>query len=111
MREKPQIILHEQVETIMDTFNPAIRDHDGRTFAIEIANCQRDSDYVWHKDRIALISEKIEKGLLTDEQLSEVEYFAVESPDKDAPESFKKRERRRAIAQAQLDKILALLKT
>ena len=61
MREKPQIILHEQISDIIDTFNPAIRDHDGRTFAIEIANCQRDSDYVWHKDRIALIREEIEK--------------------------------------------------
>ena len=41
--------------------------------------------------------------ILSDEQLSEIEYLAIELPDKDAPESFKKRERRRAIAQAQLD--------
>ena len=41
--------------------------------------------------------------VLSDEQLSEIEYFAIESPDKDAPESFKKRERRRHIAQAQLN--------
>ncbi|HUX49005.1 MAG TPA: hypothetical protein VMV76_07635 [Dehalococcoidia bacterium] len=51
--------------------------------------------------------ERIKKeALLTDEELSEVEYFAIETPDRDAPESFKKRERRRAIAQAQLDKFL-----
>jgi len=42
---KAPIIGYDQINYTLDAFNPAIRDHDGITLAIEIANYQRDADH------------------------------------------------------------------
>ncbi len=40
----PPIISYGQIEKILKGYNPALAWHDGKSFAIEIANCQRDAD-------------------------------------------------------------------
>jgi len=39
---RPPIISYEQINHTMDSYDSTIREHDGMTFAIEIANIQRD---------------------------------------------------------------------
>lgn len=38
------IISYEQIDYALASYNPAIREHDGKSFAIEIANMQRYLD-------------------------------------------------------------------
>ena len=42
---KPDVLSYDEIDSLLDQFNPAVRDHDGVTFAIEIANAQRDDTY------------------------------------------------------------------
>jgi len=39
------IIEYALIDKILTSYNPALRDHDAITFAIEVANCQRDIDW------------------------------------------------------------------
>lgn len=41
---EPVIISHKQIDVLLNSYNPAIREHDARTFALEVANVQRDAD-------------------------------------------------------------------
>lgn len=59
--KKPPIISYEQIEHILDIFNPAVREHDGKTYAIEIANCQLGVAVKWYEAKIREIFEEIEK--------------------------------------------------
>lgn len=47
--------------------------------------------------------------LLTDEEIKEVIYMAIEIPDKDNDEGWKNKQRFQAVAKAQLSKVLNLL--
>ena len=57
---KAPIIGYEQINCIADAFNPAIRDHDGITYAIEIANCQRDADHKYYLETLTQEIKKVE---------------------------------------------------
>ena len=45
---KPPVLSCDEIDSLLDQFNPAVRDHDGMFFAIEIANAQRDADVEWY---------------------------------------------------------------
>jgi len=114
---KAPVLSYDEIDSLLDQFNPAIREHDGMTFAIEIANAQRDADHKYYQDKIrgALLTEEERDNCTpTDEQL---ESYLAEPDDEvarklrsECPEMFRITGRcilyGRNIAQAQIQKIL-----
>ena len=64
---KPPIISYEQINHLLDSYHPSLREHDGLTFAIEVANCQRDAEMTWKAKEVACQSrlERIFKEIET----------------------------------------------